>query len=149
MCGDRASPAWFASPQPDWPPNSHTTDFPLFDDAGAAASSDVEAFVTAGAPPIVHHGGMGTIALPLGAGTPQLAVPLFDDQPDNAARVERLGVGDVLAATKSRADSVAAKLEALLASREVADRCQTIAARMRTPDRFGKACEIIERYLPG
>ena len=42
---------------------------------------------------LVHHGGIGTTAAALAAGTPQLIVPFAFDQFDNAARVVRLGVG--------------------------------------------------------
>jgi UDP:flavonoid glycosyltransferase YjiC (YdhE family) len=207
-------PDWFGAPQPDWPPNAYTSDFPLFDDTGAGLPAEVETFLGTGDPPIVftrgsqssgeraffqtcvdtcvklrrrglllasqpgavpddlpdsirhfdfvplsrilhraaaivHHGGVGTIALSFAAGVPQLAVPLFDDQPDNAARVERLGAGFVLPAPNFRAETLTAKLTALLASREIAATCRKIAERMRTPDRFARACEIIERYLPG
>jgi rhamnosyltransferase subunit B len=42
---------------------------------------------------LVHHGGIGTTAQALRAGVAQLVVPSAYDQFDNAARVERLGVG--------------------------------------------------------
>lgn len=42
---------------------------------------------------MVHHGGIGTVAQCLAAGIPQLVVHMSLDQPDNAARVERLGAG--------------------------------------------------------
>jgi rhamnosyltransferase subunit B len=42
---------------------------------------------------MVHHGGIGTTSQCLAAGIPQLVVHMALDQPDNAARVERLGVG--------------------------------------------------------
>jgi len=42
---------------------------------------------------MVHHGGIGTVAQCFAAGIPQLVVHMSLDQPDNAARVERLGVG--------------------------------------------------------
>jgi len=38
---------------------------------------------------LMHHGGIGTTARALAAGTPQLILPLAYDQPDNAARVKR------------------------------------------------------------
>ncbi|MDZ4406103.1 glycosyltransferase [Prosthecobacter sp.] len=41
----------------------------------------------------VHHGGIGTVAQCIAAGIPQLMVAMALDQPDNAGRVERLGVG--------------------------------------------------------
>ena len=40
----------------------------------------------------VHHGGIGTLAQLMATGTPQLITPFAVDQPDNAARAERLGV---------------------------------------------------------
>ncbi len=42
---------------------------------------------------MVHHGGIGTVSQCLAAGIPQVVVYMALDQPDNAARVERLGVG--------------------------------------------------------
>lgn len=41
----------------------------------------------------VHHGGIGTIAEAMRAGVVQIVVPSAHDQPDNAARLERLGIG--------------------------------------------------------
>lgn len=42
---------------------------------------------------VVHQGGIGTTAQALRAGVPQIVVPFAQDQPDNAARIARLGVG--------------------------------------------------------
>jgi UDP:flavonoid glycosyltransferase YjiC (YdhE family) len=42
---------------------------------------------------IVHHGGIGTVGQALRAGRPQIIVPHFGDQFDNAARLVRLGLG--------------------------------------------------------
>lgn len=42
---------------------------------------------------MVHHGGIGTTSQCFLAGIPQLVVFMALDQPDNAARIERLGVG--------------------------------------------------------
>ena len=41
---------------------------------------------------LVHHGGIGTAVDALRAGVPQWLVPSAHDQPDNAARLARLGV---------------------------------------------------------
>ena len=45
---------------------------------------------------VVHQGGIGTIGQALRSGRPQLVVPFAHDQPDNALRVEGLGVARVL-----------------------------------------------------
>src|SRR5690606_22493625 len=42
---------------------------------------------------IFHHGGIGTVAEALRAGCPQIVVPGRFDQPDNAMRIARLGLG--------------------------------------------------------
>ena len=62
----------------------------------------------------VHQGGVGTTAQALRAGVPQLVVPHGFDQPDNAARVGRLGVARTLARGRYRAARVAAAIEPLL-----------------------------------
>lgn len=47
-------PDWWASPQPDWPPQAALTGFPLWDgDKAARASDDVQQFLEDGDPPIV------------------------------------------------------------------------------------------------
>ena len=50
-------PAWFATPQPDWPANTHTVGFPLWDTGDAAPSSLAEEFLAAGAPPVIFTPG--------------------------------------------------------------------------------------------
>jgi UDP:flavonoid glycosyltransferase YjiC (YdhE family) len=42
---------------------------------------------------LVYHGGVGTLAQGIKAGIPHLVVPNSHDQPDNARRVEQLGLG--------------------------------------------------------
>jgi UDP:flavonoid glycosyltransferase YjiC (YdhE family) len=53
-------PAWFAPPQPDWPPQIHCTEFPLWDPPLAdhpSLSPNCRAFLDGGDPPIVFTGG--------------------------------------------------------------------------------------------
>jgi len=51
-------PEWFAAPQPDWPANTHTVGFPLWDADGEAASfAEAEEFLNAGSAPIVFTPG--------------------------------------------------------------------------------------------
>lgn len=53
-----AWPEWFAPPQPDWPPNSFCTDFPIFEHKEIAEiSQETAEFLNAGAPPIVFTAG--------------------------------------------------------------------------------------------
>ena len=53
-------PDWFASVQPDWPPQVHLTGFPLYDERDATeVPAEVAAFLDAGDPPIVFVAGSG------------------------------------------------------------------------------------------
>src|SRR5258706_2301218 len=74
-------PAWFAPPQPDWPPFFRLTGFPLFDGSNGAqpVSPEVEAYLRAGEPPIVFTPGSANIH----------AAEFFSAAVDAAARLGR------------------------------------------------------------
>src|SRR5205823_5729755 len=93
---------------------------------------------------LVHHGGIGTTAQALAAGIPQLVMPMAHDQPDNAARLERLGVGRTLYPKAYRGPAVAQRLGELLASEQVARCCREVAGRFEDIDPLGDACRLIE-----
>ena len=51
-------PEWFAAKQPDWPPQTRVTSFPLFDDAyHSEIPDDVRTFLEQGSPPLVFTPG--------------------------------------------------------------------------------------------
>jgi len=53
-------PQWFAPVQPDWPPQTRLTGFPLYDERGASpVPSEVASFLDSGVPPIVFVAGSG------------------------------------------------------------------------------------------
>jgi UDP:flavonoid glycosyltransferase YjiC (YdhE family) len=93
---------------------------------------------------LVHHGGIGTTAQALAAGIPQLVMPMAYDQPDNAARTERLGVGASISPARYRGPAVAKKLSYLLASLEVKARCGIYAAKIEYARAIEDACVAIE-----
>jgi UDP:flavonoid glycosyltransferase YjiC (YdhE family) len=95
---------------------------------------------------LVHHGGIGTAAAALAAGVPQLVMPLAHDQLDNGARLQRLGVGDVLAPERFDAVRVARRLRALLGSAAVAGRCRTLAGRLDDARPLDAAAAALEAY---
>ncbi|MBI1353701.1 MAG: glycosyltransferase [Acidobacteria bacterium] len=96
---------------------------------------------------LVHHGGVGTMAQALAAGCPQLITPMNFDQPDNAARVEALGVGLRLRPKDYSAARAAAKLEDLLHSAHIAEKSRKIAARFQSENPVERSCERIESLL--
>jgi len=77
---------------------------------------------------LAHHGGIGTAASALAAGVPQLVLPHAHDQPDNAARLERLGVSATVSSNHPRAAAMAQVLGRLLASDDVRRACRAAAA---------------------
>jgi len=93
---------------------------------------------------IVHHGGIGTCAQGLRAGIPQLSVPLFFDQPDNAARLAALGVGTSILASAYERREAGTKLRELLASQSVKQSCLKARARFDAQNALRQICDIIE-----
>jgi UDP:flavonoid glycosyltransferase YjiC (YdhE family) len=93
---------------------------------------------------VVHHGGIGTVAKAMAAGTPQLICPLCFDQMDNADRVRTLGVGDGL---KARPDGrrIATALSRLMTP-ETVSRCREISARFQNEDALESAAQCIESF---
>jgi UDP:flavonoid glycosyltransferase YjiC (YdhE family) len=206
-------PAWFAAPQPDWPPHVTLADFPLWDEAAVTPVEDgLAQFLDAGDPPIaftpgsamvndrrffeaaaeacrllgrrglfltrhaaqvpsplpagvvrydyapfsqilgrcaalVHHGGIGTTAQALAAGAPQLIRPLSHDQPDNAARIKKLGVGDALWLDRFTAKRAADVLDRLLTSPAVAARCREVAGRFAGANGLAAAADCLEAEI--
>lgn len=203
-------PAWFAPPQPDWPPQIQLTGFVHFDggDAQAGLDSELEAFLAAGEPPLsftagtamehgkeffevslaaaqqlnrralfltrhrehlptnlpkgmrhvpyapfsqllprvallVHHGGTGTVAQALAAGIPQLVRPMAHDQPDNARRLEKLGVGATLTPAAYQEKAVVAKLDRLLSAPGIREQCRLLAQKVDFAAALQAACDAI------
>ncbi len=95
---------------------------------------------------LIHHGGMGTSCQAIAAGIPQLVIPLAHDQPDNAARLMRLGVGRSLSRSKALQGGVATELARLLGSNSLPN-CQRLAASVAaSPNGLDLACDALERF---
>ncbi|WP_447962489.1 glycosyltransferase [Nitrospira sp. Ecomares 2.1] len=203
-------PEWFAAPQPDWPPGTHVTGFPLYDEAPdsvlpgivqnfldahpepliytpGSANKHGQAFFKEAAeasqelgqaaifltrypeqlPPslptgvthfsyvplsqllphaaaIIHHGGIGTCSQALRAGTPQLIQPLAFDQFDNAARVEKLGVGRMIRKRNFKASNIVHHLQTLLGSSEVKTQCLSLQKNFLENDDLSRSCHQLE-----
>jgi UDP:flavonoid glycosyltransferase YjiC (YdhE family) len=98
---------------------------------------------------VVHSGGIGTTAQALRAGRPQLVVPFGFDQPDNARRVARLGVGSVLPIARYSGARAADRLAALLGDRAVLDRAARLGREIAAEDGTGNAAAAIEAAMTG
>jgi rhamnosyltransferase subunit B len=95
----------------------------------------------------VHQGGSGTSGQALRAGRPMLVVPYGWDQPDNAARIERLGAGLHLARTNYSPDTTTKALHRLLHEPHFARRAAQVGAAMKEENGEALACDAIEAVL--
>ena len=96
---------------------------------------------------VVHQCGMGTLGTALHASIPQLGVPFANDQPDNAARLERLGVAHTVYPSAYHAARVTNALGRLLADPRYRERAETVAAVVRTEHGAETAADNLERAL--
>jgi len=95
---------------------------------------------------VIHQGGIGTTAEALRAGCPMLVVPFAHDQPDNAARVERLGVARSLPRRSYAPDRAASLLQGLLADPDTTVKAAELGARMHREAGVRTACDALEEY---
>jgi UDP:flavonoid glycosyltransferase YjiC (YdhE family) len=95
---------------------------------------------------IVHSGGIGTSAQALAAGRPMLVVPFAFDQPDNAARLERLGLARVIPRKRYHAGRARAELDRLLSDGAYAQAAINAARRVAEEDGVRTASDAIESH---
>lgn len=93
---------------------------------------------------LVHHGGIGTTAEALRAGTPQLLTPLAFDQFDNAARVKNLGAGDFLRMSRLTTGRLTRSLSQLLGSAPIKANCAILAQKFKKTGHADSLCDAIE-----
>ena len=112
-----------------------------------------EVFVTEWAPhselfhraaAVVHQGGAGTLHTALAAGRPMIVVPFAHDQPDHAARVERLGIGRTIYPQQYTASRVRAALASLLADEDAESAARAIAERVSAERGGDNAVDALE-----
>jgi rhamnosyltransferase subunit B len=96
---------------------------------------------------IVHQGGSGTTAQALRAGRPTLIMPCAFDQPDNAARVKRIGTGLTISRNSYKAQTAARMLANLLNDPVYAANAERMGHRIRAEDGLSGACDAIEKLL--
>lgn len=93
---------------------------------------------------VVHHGGIGTTAAAIAAGIPQLVMPLSHDQPDNAARVKRLNLGDSLLPRRFSERRLLNSLARILQGRTIAEQCRMRSRELAHTEGLDATCELLE-----
>jgi rhamnosyltransferase subunit B len=96
---------------------------------------------------IVHSGGIGTTARALRAGRPSLVVPWGCDQPDNAARLVRMGTARTLSRNAYTARRAARELDRLLNDPKYRRTCERIAGQIQSEDGVKAASAALEACL--
>ncbi len=97
---------------------------------------------------IVHQGGMGTMSEALRSGRPSLMVPFSHDQPDNAARCERLGVARVLSRRALSLRNLKQALKPLLTNPSYSTAASNLASLIRQEDGASEAARRILEAAP-
>lgn len=93
---------------------------------------------------VVHQGGVGTTAQCLRAGRPMLIMPYSHDQPDNARRMKRLGVANVIQRTSYKPWRVARRLRSMLAAANYEQEARAAANILAREDGLQSACDALE-----
>lgn len=93
---------------------------------------------------IVHQGGVGTTAQCLRAGRPMLIMPYSHDQPDNARRMKRRGVAQVIQRASYKPWRVSRRLTSMLAVPDYEREAQSVAAALALEDGVKSACDALE-----
>ncbi len=96
---------------------------------------------------IVHQGGVGTTGQAMRAGRPMLVVPFAHDQPDNAARVVRLGIARTLSRYRYTVPRGVAELRKLLHNPTYAQRAAAVGEAVRQENAVETICDCLEKLL--
>jgi UDP:flavonoid glycosyltransferase YjiC (YdhE family) len=95
---------------------------------------------------VAHQCGIGTLSHTLRAGVPSVACPFAFDQPNNARRLEALGVAELILPHQHDSGHIGNALQRLLASNAPA-RARQIGEQIRAEDGPARACDILEHIF--
>ena len=95
---------------------------------------------------VAHQCGIGTLSHTLRAGAPSVACPFAFDQPNNARRIEALGVAEVVLPHQHTARHLGQALQRLLSS-DAPARARRLGEVIRAEDGVGRACDILEEVF--
>ena len=100
---------------------------------------------------VVHHGGAGTTAAGLRAGTPTIVVPFFGDQPFWGRRIADLGVGPAPIPQKHfSVERLAAAIRTATTDQAMRTQTRQLSQRIRQEDGIARAVEVFHTQVaPG
>ena len=96
----------------------------------------------------VHHGGVGTTAEALRAGTPCVVVPVVPDQEFWGWRVHTLGAGPApIPHKKLTAEKLSSAILRAATDPEIRRRCELLSSKIAAEDGVARAVEAFERHV--
>ncbi len=96
---------------------------------------------------LVHQGGVGTTGQAMLAGKPMLIMPYSHDQPDNAARIVRLGIGRTISRDRYTAARAARELRLLLDNPAIARKAAEVGRAVQAENGTAAAAAALEECL--
>ena len=93
---------------------------------------------------IVHDGGIGTSAASIRRGVPQILVPLWFSQPDNAEWMRRLGVAAVIPPGRCTAAALCRNISRMGAGGSQRRRALELSSRIDSSADSARICEFLE-----
>ncbi len=94
---------------------------------------------------VLHHGGVSSTMGALQHGKPAVVVPFADDQPDNAQRLRRLGVGTTVDPYRVSGEELRAAITDVLARRAMHHRAADLGQQLRQYDAGQAGAALLER----
>jgi rhamnosyltransferase subunit B len=96
---------------------------------------------------IIHHGGIGTTAQALRAGVPQIILPDRFDQPDNAQRIARLGLGGAVMKDVYSPEKWVETIQQVLDSTVIRQRLKNVSADIQRNSAIITAADLVQSVL--
>jgi MGT family glycosyltransferase len=97
---------------------------------------------------VITHGGNNTFCECLHFGKPQVVLPLFWDQYDNAQRAQETGVGVRLDTYRFDDAELLDSIDRLLGDTALAERLSRVSARLQAGSGAERIADLVERALP-
>ena len=94
---------------------------------------------------VITHAGLNTVLETLARGKPMVCLPVTNDQPGVARRVEHLGAGEVLSPKGVGADRLRQSLERVLRQPRYRQRAEALRDQFKQVDGPGRAADLIEQ----
>ncbi len=97
----------------------------------------------------ITHAGLNTALDAITHGVPTVAIPITNDQPGVAARLQHTGAGVLLPLDQLTPETLVAALRRVLDDPSFRVNAQRLQAAIATLDPLGTACTLVEAQLPG